>query len=128
MLFQLSTRFPCSRERVVFQETQNLEISWLLGENLSHLLVLCTGMNLAVAQLREFRFPLCLLSDKSTLHTSVMAPGESMIYRSSYAIKCPLKAEVCVFLNYYAVASRIKLKFMLSMQVSWVINKSQYKD
>lgn len=38
MLFQFSTRFPCSRERVVFQETQSLEIYRLLGENLSCLL------------------------------------------------------------------------------------------
>lgn len=57
--FQFPARFPCPLKKVVFQE-QSLEISLLLGENLSRLLVLCTGLNLAVTQLREFRFPLCL--------------------------------------------------------------------
>lgn len=45
---QLSTRFPlpCVK-KVLFQEAASLEISLLLGENLSQSLLLCTGMNLA---------------------------------------------------------------------------------
>lgn len=60
MLLQLSTKFACSGERVVFQETHSLEISQLLGENPSLLLVFLYRMNVAVTQLREFRFPPCL--------------------------------------------------------------------
>lgn len=95
MLFPLSTRFPCSGEGVVFQETQGLEISQLLGENLSHLPVLCAGMNLAVPQLREFHFPLCLCLT-SVQPTPQWQPQVNRKYiGSSHAWKWPLKAEAC---------------------------------
>lgn len=51
--------FPALWRKLYFRK-HSLEISRLLGENLSRSLVPCTEMNLAVTQQREFRFPLCL--------------------------------------------------------------------
>lgn len=51
---------PALWRKLYFRKHRVWKYPCCLGKNLSRSLVLCTGLNLAVTQLREFRFPLCL--------------------------------------------------------------------
>lgn len=70
--------FPLSVEKVLYQITQGLEIPRLPGENLIQWLVLHTGLNLAVTQLRRGSIFLSIFVWQvyTAAHTSNDGPGE----------------------------------------------------